>query len=522
MENSLQKKIALIFIFANFFVFAAGALDLNMIGVTLLRETTTNLDGSGMRVAQPEAVNPDPFWEVNPTNPVVQQSPAIFTYIADGGSTNVFPNSLGADSGHADAVAANFYGTVTGVATNVAHVDNFDADFFYTNYVTANFQPGIGDRIINQSFDFPDSTISEQQQLDSQFDNYAAKNAVLFISGIGNGGPVNPPATCYNGIGVGAYDGGSSIGPTPDNGRCKPDLVAPESETSYSTPEVSGAATILLQAGLRGGGDTNSAVDIRTMKALLLNGAVKSADWTNSNSSPLDARYGAGVLNVFNSYKQLAGRKQGNIMTMTVSTNTAHPPIAATNFISALSAWDFNTNASSSSNDGVNHYFFNVTNASGNSSFTATITLVWNRHRNQTNINNLDLFLYNCANSNLVACSTSLVDNVQHIFLKQLPQGRYDLQVWKAGGNFVSAGETYALAWEFSSTQLAVLESGTHINLSWPVYPAGFALAATTNLALPNWSTNNLPPPVFTNGQNQITLSVTNAVQFFRLQTPDF
>ena len=59
--------------------------------------------------------------------------------------------------------------------------------------------------------------------------------------GAGNGGPVNPPATCYNGIGVGdAYGGGSSVGPTLDNGRCKPDIMAPAGETSYSTPQVAG------------------------------------------------------------------------------------------------------------------------------------------------------------------------------------------------------------------------------------------------------------------------------------------
>ena len=39
-----------------------------------------------------------------------------------------------------------------------------------------------------------------------------------------------------------------------------------------------------MQAGLRGdgGSDTNAAADMRTIKALLLNGAVKPADWTNS------------------------------------------------------------------------------------------------------------------------------------------------------------------------------------------------------------------------------------------------
>ena len=524
-------KIILISVVAG--VAAARAANLDTIGVTLLRATTTNLNGAGIRVAQPEAgYDLVTNWEVNPV--VAGQPASLFTYISADGSTGSFPNSLSSQSDHADSVAENFYGIPTGAATNVAHVDNFDANFFYSNDVANLF--AVNDAVINQSYIFGYVTngtpvppyfisVSDQQSLDSQFDDYAAQFGTFFVSGIGNGGAVDPPATCYNGIGVGAYGGGSSTGPTLDNGRCKPDLVAPESETSFSTPFVAGAAAILMQAGLRsdGGADTNSAVDLRTMKALLLNGAVKPGNWTNSNSSPLDARYGAGVLNIFNSYEQLAGGKQANFVSDFVSANTAHPPIAATNFISALSAWDFNTNSSGTNSDGVNHYFFNVTNIFSGAQFAATATLIWNRQLGQTNINNLDLFLYNCASSNLVACSTSLVDNVEHIFVPKLPQGRYDLQVWKAGGdNIVSTSETYALAWEFSSTRLAISKSGTNANLSWPVYPAGFAVAAATNLTLPVWSTNNLPLPVFTNNQNFISIPVTNAVQFFRLRTPNF
>ena len=116
------------------------------------------------------------------------------------------------------------------------------------------------------------------------------------------------------------------------------------------------------------------------------------------------------------------------------------------------------------------------------------------------------------------------MDNVEHIFVPQLPQGRYDLQVWKAGGiprvSIVSSSETYALAWEFSSTSLNIAPSGTNLALTWPIYPDGFVLASATNLAAPIiWSTNN-PAPVVTNNLNWILVSATNASQFFRLQPP--
>jgi hypothetical protein len=204
-----------------------------------------------------------------------------------------------------------------------------------------------------------------------------------------------------------------------------------------------------------------------------------------------------------------------------VSTNSPHPPTGASGTIGALSGWDFNTNSSSSTSDGVNHYYFNVTNGLSNAPFTATATLVWNRQLNKTNINNLDLFLYGVASSNLIAASTSVVDNVEHIWLPQLPQGRYDLQVLKHGGpNTVTSSETYALAWGFFCMTLNVTQSDTNVVLAWPVYPDGFVVETTTNLAPPIvWSTLNATPTVI-NNQNQVMLNTTNASQFFRLQRP--
>ena len=197
------------------------------------------------------------------------------------------------------------------------------------------------------------------------------------------------------------------------------------------------------------------------------------------------------------------------------------PPTGGTGTVGVLSGWDFNTNSSSATSDVVKHYYFNVTNSVSNALFTATLTLVWNRQQNQSSINNLNLFLYNAANSNLVAVSTSAVDNVEHIFVPKLAQGRYDLQVWKAGGlTIVSSSEAYALAFEFFSMSLNVAKSGTNVVLKWPVYPTGFILESTTNLISPIlWSTNN-PAPAVTNSQNCVTLGATNGNQFFRLRRP--
>jgi hypothetical protein len=495
---------------------------------------TTNLNGAGVRVAQVEAdyQNSGEF-EVNPSAP--EQPVGLFTYYSAGTSSGAFPNSLGADSAHADYVAQYFYGLAFGVATNLAHVDNYEAQDFvtasavgipgvYTNYTVTLPSSNIGDPVVNQSFVFSTSPVNEQEAIDSAYDNYAAKYNTLFVSGIGdNGPPVSPPSTCYNGIGAGAYGGQTSAGPTPDNGRAKPDLVVPAQNTSLATPTIAGGAALLIQAGLRGDGgtDTNSAVAIATLKALLLNGAIKPVGWTNKSPSPLDANYGAGIMNVFNSYEQLAGGKHGYGVAATVPTGTAHPPTGSSATVGVLSGWDYNTNTSSSASDGVNHYYFNVTNATRAATFTATATLAWNRHQNVTAINKLNLFLYNTANSNLVASSISTVDNVQHVWVPNLPAGRYDLQVWKAGGTgTVSAAEPYALAYQFYSTSLVITRtSATSTTLSWPVYPAGFLVGSATNLRSAAWNTN-YPAPVVVQNQNQLVLGVTNAAMFFRLILP--
>jgi hypothetical protein len=501
---------------------AVCASNLDTIGVTLLQTVMTNVNGAGIRVGQAEAgYGTTTNWQVNPGT--VGQLVSLFTYTSRNGTTNNCPNILGAESGHADAVAGNFYGVLPGVATNVVHVDNFEANNFYNSIIAGAVPPNINDPVVNQSFIFSGITVGQQQTIDSKYDNYAAQYKTLFISSVGNGGAVSPPATGYNGIGVGAYGGSSSTGPTLDNGRAKPDLTAPAAETSYSTPQVAGAAAMLMQAGLRGdgGSDTNSAADLRTVKTLLLNGALKPAGWTNGAASPLDARHGAGVLNIFNSYEQLAAGKHGYIVSTSVSNGGAHPPTGAVGAVSTLSGWDFNTNTSSSSSDGVNHYYFNVTNGVSNAPFTATATLVWNRQRSQSSINNLNLFLYNAANSNLVAVCTSAVDNVQHVYVPALPQGRYDLQVLKKGGTYVSASETYALAFEFFSLPLNAVKAGKNLVLNWPIYPTGFVLQSATNLAPPAiWNSLSIPAATVTNNQNYAVLSGTNGHQFFRLQRP--
>jgi hypothetical protein len=151
-----------------------------------------------------------------------------------------------------------------------------------------------------------------------------------------------------------------------------------------------------------------------------------------------------------------------------------------------------------------------------------TATLAWNRQSGKTSVNDLNLFLYNAASSNLVLASTSAVDNVEHLFLPSLPPGRYDLQVQKSTNTFVTAAETYSLAFEFFNLRLNFALAGTNLVVSWPAYPAGFTLLSTASLAPPaNWSAVAAPVSLNTvTGQNSVTVPVAGSAQFFRLQRP--
>jgi hypothetical protein len=526
MPSSKRFALSVILIIG---VASVQASDFDTIGASLLRQVTPSLLGNGIPVAQPEgydggiplAFEVDPFVVGQPTN--------LFTWYSSNGVAGTYPNSVGSISGHADAVAGNFYGNGTGVAPQVSHVDNYDADYFFNTYVSP--ASPISARVVNQSFIFANSdgshlSTNDEQLIDSSYDDYAVQYGVLFVSGAGNGGTVYPSATSYNGLGVGVFPGSSSFGPTPD-GRSKPDLVAPGSGvTSFSTPWVAGSATVLMQAALRGdgGADTNSANDNRTVKALLLNGAVKTADWTNGVTTPLDARYGAGVLNVFNSWNQLRGGKHAFIEATTVGNGSAHPPGANAGNEPTLSGWDLNSLGNPSpSQDRINHYYFNLP---GSNSFTLTATLTWLRPHSTilgpSSINDLNLFLYNTANGQLILSSTSAVDNVEHIYLRSLPPGRYDLQVLKNAASQVSPNETYALAFEFFKMPMSIAESNTNAVISWPLAPAGFQLQSTTNLgSAVNWAPVTAPPTVDTNAyKNLVTIPETGGNQFFRLLRP--
>jgi hypothetical protein len=475
------------------------------IGLTALRRERPTIVGTGIPVAQPEGEAAPGAWEVNPAyNPA-----AFFAWTSSQGTATNFPNAVGVESSHADNVAAALYGIGAGVAPGVPRVDNYDASYFIDPII--KFQLPIQGRVINNSW-FSDDVS------DDKYDTYVAVHDVVLVSGMNNAPDTpHPPGSCLNGMGVGLYSTSamSSVGPTTD-GRAKPDLVAPDPCcSSFATPLVAGAAALLLQAGAQNDGGKNTeafATNSITVKALLINGAVKMTNWTNSATRPLDARYGAGILNIYNSDLQLRGQRRAAIATNSVSAGSAHPPTSDTNNVGSLRGWDYSTIQNAPLNNRVAHYFFQLPSAA--SGYSVTATLVWKKGFGA--LNNLDLFLYDARSNLLVTSSTSTVDNVEHIFIPRLPAGRYDLQVLLRD----AGGETYALAFDFSPATLVITRAGTNRIVSWPASPAGYVLQSANSLtAATSWQ-NYFAGSVLSNEMNTVTVPAASGARFFRLIRP--
>jgi hypothetical protein len=440
--------------------------DADTIGATALQQADPTLTGAGIAVIQAEA---DVATNTFEASPAVGLSSTVFTYINSSGSiATSFPNSVGAESWHADNVASS----LAAIAPGIRSLDNYDASYYYSQIVAAGQLPSSVNpalhnaQIVNQSFIFTAVNAAETAAIDQSYDYYAAKNNVLFISAAGNSvSPPQPPSSAYNGICVNAYSLTPSTSSAP-GGRSMIDLTAPGDETSYSTPEATAAAALLLQAALGGGGGAGTATDagdIRTMKALLLNGASKPSGWSHTETQPLDPVYGAGMVNVYQSWLELTAGNQ------TASVSAPSAQLQTPVNLRLSSGWDLGSLPNGST---TNHYFFTAP-ATGAASDTLTATIDWNvtawDFGGNAIFNNLDLALYDATTNSpsLVSISDSTLDNLQQLYVTGLAPGdTYDLRVYDASASVNGGAETYGLAFSAAAGPVAVPEPSTCVLLA--------------------------------------------------------
>lgn len=441
----------------------------------------------------------------------------------------------GTTSSHATTVARLFYGTRS-LAPGIPTVNLYEAENWLGAGLLRTQTPdaplAAQGRVINNSWvltydtDPGNNAAEEAAAIDAsrRLDYLIARDKVVAVAGVNNGAGTPVPlllASSYNSIAVGLSTGQSSTGGTTLDvpGRPKPDLVARGEfpgasgpSVSRATATVSSAAALLLQTA----GANLPAQQPETIKAVLLSGATKEEfdlthsttttldDWSRSTTRPLDLRYGAGELNIDNSHRILTAGQQ--------TPGGSH--------LAANSGWNLAATGPSPQT-----YFFRV--PQGATANTFSVTAAWNRQiafqpgtagANATltpTLANADVRLYSAAvaadHQSFVVqpgpldSSLSTIDNVEHIYQRNLAPGLYAMEVVS------NQTADVAVAWDarFTAPQrkvsVASLNNSQIVNFSGPhgetpfagpasgvFSPLGMTYDATGNLYVADVLTNRV------------------------------
>ncbi len=335
-------------------------------------------------------------------------------------------------SSHASTVAKNFCGTTTSILPSLGELMVSDVAF----YRAQSLRIGMFESPYTASWDLENHSLISNVTLYNTsalrlLDYRINRDLVTVVIALENGTNAMQPlwGNNYNTIAVGTATGQHSRGGTnfDGSGRMKPDLVGTATYTSYATPVVTSAAGLLI-AETKRTGSLATAKDPRVIKALLMAGATKEEfpAWAHTAAQPLDPIYGAGQVNIYNSYKALLAGRQ---------------PAGAT--WRSTKGWDTAKSGASSV------YYFEV--PVGQTVKFSTV-LTWHRELATTDycvfsgsLADLNLRLRNSNDSfalgTVVAESSSALDNVEHIYCPALPAGKYALEV--SG----PVGITYGIAW---------------------------------------------------------------------------
>ncbi len=457
--------------------------------------------GMGIPIAHVEAAGSGGAYYIDTNN-----------FFAPGEFTDLTPTNLGSGlSGetststtqHSTNVGALLYGNTSSAAPGADNVTIYEANGWSKNVLRVDPDASDSDnpdvpmvqdyRVQNHSWVYSyiytvenvphapyaphPRNIDALKRFDYMIDTANAGQGMTAVVGLDNNLNSIPylMSNSYNAIVVGRTDGQHSSGLTQAEyglGRSKPDIVAPRpvntgiptSQTSWSTPMVGSTATMLYEEMLKPPANP-AAAQSEVMKAMLMAGATKTKDdgnrftvdpseffrpWVHTTTQPLDDTFGAGELNVYNSYViTQGGRGEGSL---------AAPTAAVPNY-----GWDYQD----FKNQTVGDVSYKFVVPIGSIAPELSIILAWNIRvtdgsantgfQPTTLLKDFDLELYNSSNT-LIDFSTSLVDNVEHIHMTNLVSGEYTLKVTgKAGTEAIpefaagASGWDYGLAWRMAT-----------------------------------------------------------------------
>ena len=428
-------------------------------------------DGRDVAVAQVEAaveVDSTPTWFPDETNPEFDGKTLV----------DMSQAPLGIYSGHATSVARLFFGNDGSLAGGIEGIECFyTGHWLGSGYLRAGtgVQPLVSDRsVANHSWvgsfsDTPELNIEILRRLDWVVD----RDEYIQVVGLTNSSASNRPllGSAFNVIAVGCTDGSHSrrtaaVDAVYTDTRPGPDLVVPLNTTSAATPVVGGAVALLLQAG----NDTGLSTDPEESSTAKRNGqrvytsqrseviwAVLAAgadrftrnttgadivdyrlDAANRTDNGLDLRYGAGQLNINESYRILTAGKQNSVE----DGGTGEVGLAGFDYDPYFGGLDCNATAT---------YCFTADDSHN----LLTAALVWNMAINGGSVAafdgtavlyDLDMALIDETTGATVAVSASVSDNSEHLWTAMEPGNDYCLVVSPASEAPAFSWD-YALAW---------------------------------------------------------------------------
>jgi len=399
------------------------------------------------------------------------------TLVEFSGTTFSLLSGTVAASWHGTEVGKSLYGNTISIAPGVNDVSVWNVNSWLT---TASLRVGSGGsvaplatptgiRVHNHSWIGSFGNATNDNDALRRIDFVAHRDNVLFTVGVNNGaGSAAQPmmSYAYNTIAVGLSDGNHSAQPTPAGidgpGRRKPDIVAPGLFTSFSTPVVGAAASLLFDAALRdptvsGNANANRAV---TVKAAIMAGTTHRSTWSNGaptsgasrgiTTTPLDPLYGADLLNIDRSHRIFTGGE----------TNGSSAPQIST--FAQPAGWDYIAAPVSGAST---YYSFRVHAPIGELSVAATWFRQVALNFTTSTLQNLDLRLWRVNGSSLASISgdagvgvfasgnvesNSLIDNTEHLYVRNLAAGDYVLELRRVTGSQIAMPVT--VAWYMPAT----------------------------------------------------------------------
>jgi len=392
--------------------------------------------GAGIQVAMVEAPSGAAYL------PDMTNAEFLGKTVNDGSGTNSGSN------GHATTVGRYFFGNSSSLTPGISEFSGYEVN----HWLSSRLSPGGSGTPLTEAYLVSShayagsvgSTDADVKRL-MQMDFYVNQNGTTAVVGTTNENVSVVPnlfAHGYNVIAVGNSNGVHGHGSTTlyGTGRTRPDLVGPLNASSWNTGLVSSAAALLHHKADNMGMHAADARRPEVIKSILMSGAIKEpfATWDRTNTRPIDERFGAGQLNIFNSYFIMdGGQFNGSLGVPTEAIG--------------LRGWDYEASLSGAA---IQSYRLEI---GPGGVADVSVMLNWNVQITDTNpaanifapeyrLADLGLSLWD-ENETLIDWSNSPVDNVEHLYLAFLAAGNYTLRV----ENHSDFASSYALSWRMTA-----------------------------------------------------------------------